>query len=357
MLVSIRLLFDKYKDTHIDEVVVQMPSITGDDDLDAMVHAVISSTPPERTIALARIAHYIFGNNYACTAAGKWYSVMAGGRWQRRTFAHVRRTFCDHLVDFLQSIRDQVSDSAKIDLVIRDIQSNTLILVRAFGTFFHENDMYFDDATGRHFEARLDNVQPNMIFFTNGGYDIEQRGFRKYIPTDFIVYNPDIFANHPYICHAFPVKPNHLVRDDIRHWLSKVIPDNDQREFALAYITACLVGQDVPATVYINQTPAYPTVYIEQIGERQSNAYKFVKFVEQSLSLYAGYKYGYVSHAKIRFEWGILSSDLLPNHVYVTSALDDKMDNSRTVQFAHEICPSFDESWIPEFSAMLMPKP
>ena len=195
---------------------------------------------------LAKVLYEMNKNIFVCGSSiksGTWY-MFEDHKWVRmetnlELYNKISTEMCEEYVRELSNCNIESSNmdrseeereasqkrGEKILRVINKLKTNCnkkSIIDECKTLFYHKN-----------FENKLD-VNPYLIGFNNGIYDLNAGKFREGRPDDYVTMTTE----NDY--HEFDVDdPNWY---DLKNFIETVFPDEDMRDYFLAFLSSCLEG-------------------------------------------------------------------------------------------------------------------
>ena len=210
---------------------------------------------PVREYDIARITFALYGNDYKCINHKKnlWYKFHKN-RWVKSDDGVSIRSklsskLCPMYVDAAIQSRGNYGNSGQIDekKSIESAKYNNVVTKLGQHSYktsvFKECKVLFYDNT---IVEKLD-VNPYLLGFKNGVYDIENKCFRKGNPEDFISKSTNI----DYIPIDRTKKEHTEILETIDDFMAKLFTDEELRKYMWEHAASIIIGRNTNQTFQI----------------------------------------------------------------------------------------------------------
>ena len=230
---KVNITINENGDICSDKIKIDFNSVIFEDnELNKFMMESLNGTDAE----ISRVIYYICKNRFNCTQERKWYEFIEH-RWQD---SEGLNTFIsDELVGYYSKIIKFINDSnlEKSDklLSIKEVKKVTKLLKSkaSKSNIIDEVGVRFRSGNKKFYD-KLDST-PYLIGFDNGVYDLNKMEFRDGCPNDMVSMT---------CCYNFNSEWSDY-KDDLIQFLEDILPDKDDREYLLTYLSSGLIGINV----------------------------------------------------------------------------------------------------------------
>ena len=158
---------------------------------------------------IAEFFYKMFSNNYIYCDDDKYWLIFSSKKgWRKGSDINITKKLTELSDEF-----ECLKFSNKASSVIKKLK-----------------EMYLDEE--RNINEKL-NVNPYLLGFNNGVYNLKDNKFRDYLPSDFVSYSCN---------YDLPTNSNVNTRRDINLCMKNILPNDDLRNYFLEDIASCLCG-------------------------------------------------------------------------------------------------------------------
>ena len=188
----------------------------------------------------------------------RWERTLKGTILKRYIHNHIYNLYGEYYLKYSQiaGLDPESEDKKKHLKNVSEIQLKLLKDSYVNGLLNSLRDLFYEKDIMEKFDSDL-----NLLGFEDGIYDLKENVFREGRPEDYITMSTKVKLHIPN--NELPIELNKLqdkfkqmdnytlLKNDFMDFITKIIPDEECRQYTLRFISKCLSGENRDEVFYI----------------------------------------------------------------------------------------------------------